>query len=350
MKYRKSISRRDFLKLSGTTLLGLQLSACGLAQTPSETPVLTNTPSIIPLLTATSAPTNTNTLTPITSREEMTMDTEYYHFQLGSFECVSLYDGFHGYKLEEMFTNVPRPDVEIALQAQGFSQKAVTTPFTFLYVNTGKHRILVDIGAGDLLPTTGKLLQNMRNAEIAPESIDSIFITHAHPDHIGGVLDDKGNPIFSHAVYYICRTEWDFWFSEQAASQGWGWMADFARAKLTPIKDKIIMLDREEEILPGVSVLFAPGHTPGHMVVSFSSQGKLLLYTADTVLHPLHLEHPDWLPVFDILPESAAASKQRIFDLAASTKCWVMGQQFPPSPSLGHVIKKDVGWEWQPIE
>src|SRR6266508_4540886 len=112
------------------------------------------------------------------SREEMTMDIEHYRFQLGRYDCVSLYDGFHDYKLEQMFTNVPRPDVEIALQAQGFSQKAVTTPFTFLYVNTGKHRILVDIGAGDLLPTTGKLLQNMLNAGITPESIDSIFITH----------------------------------------------------------------------------------------------------------------------------------------------------------------------------
>jgi len=278
------------------------------------------------------------------------MDIEHYRFQLGSYECVSLYDGFNDYKLEQMFTNVPGPDVEIALQAQGFSQSAVTTPFTFLYVNTGKHRILVDIGAGDLLPTTGKLLQNMLNGEITPESIDSIFITHAHPDHIGGVLDDAGKPIFANATYYICRVEWDFWFSEQAASQGWEWMADFAREKLTPIKDKTVMLDQEAEILPGVSVLFTPGHTPGHMVVSFSSQGERLLYTGDTVLHPLHLEHPDWLPVFDILRELAAASKSRIFDLAASTQCWVMGQQFPPFPSLGHVVKQKIGWEWQPIE
>ena len=86
------------------------------------------------------------------------------------------------------------------------------------------------------------------------------------------------------------------------------------------------------------------------MVVSFASEDEQLLYVGDTVLHPLHLEHPDWLLVFDIQPESAADSKQRIFDLAASTKCWVMGQQFPPFPSLGHVIKNVVGWEWQPIE
>jgi glyoxylase-like metal-dependent hydrolase (beta-lactamase superfamily II) len=278
------------------------------------------------------------------------MNADFYRFRLGNYECVSLYDGHHDYKLEQMVTNAPQVDVEVALRAHGFSPEFVTTPFTFLYVNTGKNRILMDIGAGNLLPTTGKLLHNMQRAGIAPESIDSIFITHAHPDHIGGVLDDLGRPIFTHATYYICRLEWDFWFSEQATSQGWEWMADFARAKLTPIKDKIVMLDKEEEILPEVSVLFAPGHTPGHLVVNFSAQGERLLYTGDTVLHPLHLEHPDWLPVFDILPEQAAASKSRIFDLAASTQCWVMGQQFPPFPSLGHVLKQKIGWEWQSIK
>jgi len=281
---------------------------------------------------------------------EAAMELGYYCFQLGNYECVSLYDGFHDYKHEQMFTNVSRADVELALQAQGLSLHAVTTPFTFLYVNTGKNKVLVDIGAGTISPTTGQLPHNLSMAGVAPESIDSIFITHAHPDHIGGVLDDSGKPIFTQATYFICRVEWDFWFSEQAPSQGWEWATGITRAKLTPIKDKTVMLDREDEILPGVSVLFAPGHTPGHMVVSFSAQGERLLYTGDTVLHPLHLEHPDWLPWFDRLPELAAASKSRIFDLAASTQCWVMGQQFPPFPSLGHVVKHKVGWKWQPIE
>jgi glyoxylase-like metal-dependent hydrolase (beta-lactamase superfamily II) len=278
------------------------------------------------------------------------MEMEFYPFQLGNFECVSLCDGVVEYKLESMVTNAPRTDVEAALLAHNLPIQAIYTPYAYLFVDTGQHRVLVDMGAGDLLPTAGKLLHSMRSAGITPESIDSIFITHAHGDHVGGALNDKGEPVFSRATYYICKKELDFWFSEQAAKQAGDWMTEVAREKLAPLKDKTVLIEQEGEILPEVGVLFAPGHTPGHMVVSFASKGKRLLYTGDTVLHPLHLEHPDWLPVFDILPEQAAASKRRIFNLAASTGSWVLGQHFPPFPNLGHVVKNGGEWEWQPVE
>ena len=84
--------------------------------------------------------------------------------------------------------------------------------------------------------------------------------------------------------------------------------------------------------------------------MSFSSGDEQLLYIGDYVLHPLHLEHPDWLPVYDILPEKAAASKLRISDYAADEQAWVIGQHFPPFPSLGHIVKQGEGWQWQPIE
>ena len=85
------------------------------------------------------------------------------------------------------------------------------------------------------------------------------------------------------------------------------------------------------------------------MVVSVSSGDQRLLYIGDTVLYPLHLEHPDWLPIFDIVPEKAEVSKHAVFDLAAEEQAWVIGQHFPPFPSLGHVVKKGKGWQWQPI-
>jgi glyoxylase-like metal-dependent hydrolase (beta-lactamase superfamily II) len=123
-----------------------------------------------------------------------------------------------------------------------------------------------------------------------------------------------------------------------------------ARQHLEPVKDRVNLLTDESDILPGIHVLAAPGHTPGHMVVSFSSDDEQLLYVGDCVLHPLHLEHPDWLPVYDILPEEAAASRRRIFDYAADEQAWGIGQHFPPFPSLGHVVRRGAGWRWQPSE
>lgn len=273
------------------------------------------------------------------------IQASYHRFQVGSFECVCLSDGYHDYKLEQMFANAPRLAIETALQAHGLSPDAVYTPYTYLYVNTGQHKILVDTGAGNIFPTTGNLLQNIEKAGIILQSIDAIFITHAHPDHVGGVLDEHGEAVFSQATYYISKSEWDFWFSDRAAVMAGDGMAEFARQKLTPIKPKTVLLECEGEVLPGVSVLFTHGHTPGHMAISFSSQNEQLIYIGDTVLHPLHLEHPDWLPIYDISPEAAQASKHRLFDLAAAQNCWVIGQHFPPFPSLGHVIKKDTGWK-----
>jgi glyoxylase-like metal-dependent hydrolase (beta-lactamase superfamily II) len=109
------------------------------------------------------------------------------------------------------------------------------------------------------------------------------------------------------------------------------------------------LLEGESEIVPGIRVIPAPGHTPGHMVVSVSSGDEQLLYIGDTVVHPLQMEHPDWTLIYDILPEETIASKRQILDLAATDKALVIGQQLTPFPSLGTVVKKGEGWAWQPI-
>jgi glyoxylase-like metal-dependent hydrolase (beta-lactamase superfamily II) len=275
---------------------------------------------------------------------------ELYQFKVGDFECFCINDGGLDYKLEHFFKNVPKEQVEKVLSEHNLPIDSIYTPYTHLIVRTKKHLILVDMGAGKVLPNNGKLPQTMRSAGIEPADIDTIIITHAHPDHIGGTLDDEGKPIYPKASYYIWKDEWDFWFSEVAYEKTNEFFVKVAREQLSPVKDRMILIEQESEILPGVSIIAAHGHTPGHIVVSFSSNSKQLYYIGDTVLYPLHLEYPNWLPIYDIIPEKAEISKRKIFDLVADNNALVIGQHFVPFPSIGSVTRKENGWLFQPIK
>lgn len=135
------------------------------------------------------------------------MNMESYQFKLGDFECVSISDGSHDYPLQDFFAKVPKEEIEELLRQRNLPTDHITTPYTYLFVDTGEHRVLVYMGAGNLFPTTGRLVRNMKAAGIEPAEIDTLIITHAHPDHIGGTLDDEGKPVYANARYFTWKDE-----------------------------------------------------------------------------------------------------------------------------------------------
>jgi glyoxylase-like metal-dependent hydrolase (beta-lactamase superfamily II) len=224
--------------------------------------------------------------------------------------------------------------------------------------------VLVDTGAGDLgahapqvflgidhsTSVTGLLEENMRAAGLEPSEIDTVIITHAHPDHVGGTLDETGGLVFPNANYFISGEEWEFWNSDTAMAKAPAIMIDIARRNLHPLKERLTLLEDATEIVPGVRAIATFGHTPGHIALSVASEGERLLHVSDAALHPLQLEHPEWTPAFDLLPEQASTSKRRIFDLAAEEDALVFAHHFSPFPNLGHVHDQEQGWRWQPID
>jgi glyoxylase-like metal-dependent hydrolase (beta-lactamase superfamily II) len=291
------------------------------------------------------------------------MENGVYRFTLGEFQCVSVSDGALNYPIESFFANVPRDDVEQALREYDLPTGQITSPYTCLFVDTGHHRVMIDTGAGNLgvhapqiFPSvdhattrTGRLVEHLRSAGIEPSSVDIVVITHAHPDHVGGTLNNDGSLVFANTQYFIARDEWEFWFSDIAEAKAPQWV-NIARQNLAPLQDRLTMIGDGAEVVPGITAIDTRGHTPGHIALSVVSRGEQLLHISDVVLHPLHFEHPDWLPVFDLLPEEAAMSKHRTSDLAAEQGALVFGHHFPPFPSLGHIKKLDTGWQWQPIK
>ena len=103
------------------------------------------------------------------------MKGDYYPFRLGRFQCFSLCDGEMDYKLEAMVRNAPPADIAAALQAHGLPTEVIATPYAYLYVQTGRHNVMVDMGAGDFAASTGGLLESLAAAGGKPEAIDAVL-------------------------------------------------------------------------------------------------------------------------------------------------------------------------------
>ena len=184
-----------------------------------------------------------------------------------------------------------------------------------------------------------------------PEEIDTVIITHGHPDHLGGNINDDEKVVFPKARWVIWKDEWEFWTSNRAEStldeHSKDILIGIARKNLTIIHDMVDLVDTESEIVPGIKAIATPGHTPGHIAVEISSYGEKLLCISDVALHPIHLEMPEWYAAVDLAPEQLITTRKRLFRRAASEKIKVIAFHFP-FPGLGYVVAKGKTWQWHP--
>ena len=291
------------------------------------------------------------------------MSAQRFRFRLGDFDCLVISDGTFAYPSPaqnvfiNFFVNAPSARLTQVLRRHNLDADSWTeyvSPYPCLVIDTGQHRVLIDTGAGSFSPTTGQLVSGLHAEGIQPTDIDRVILTHAHPDHVGGNLDRDGKLAFPNATYMIGRDEWTFWTAQPNLGDlpiddhGKQILVHVAQSNLHPLRDRIDLIDPDEEIIPGIRCIAAPGHTPGHMAVEVTSARDQLLHIADTVLHPIHLEEPNWHSAVAIHPHQVADTRRRILTTASKEKTLTLASHFP-FPGVGHVRRQGEGWRWQPI-
>lgn len=273
----------------------------------------------------------------------------YYRTKVGNFQVTALLDGGMEFT-DDLFTSVGgKPEDIAAAKEKNFFDPAKGIPgfVNGFLVNTGTRMILIDTGRGG---ADGRLEQNLSAAGVAPDQIDSVIITHGHPDHAGGLLDAGGMRVFKKATVRISKEDLDFWYSPEARKKlpQKAQMFDMAQKFLSPYRDagQIDTFPLGSDIGNGVSSVALPGHTPGHSGVRISDGSDQLLIWADIVHCPaLQFANPDQSIGYDIDPDMARETRKKIFDEVATDKIRVGGMHLC-FPAIGHVAKAGTGYEF----
>jgi glyoxylase-like metal-dependent hydrolase (beta-lactamase superfamily II) len=261
----------------------------------------------------------------------------FHRFKVGNMNATIVSDGpllLHA--PEQIFLGPTSGDLTDALGEAGQRTDRIRVEQNCLLLQTAGRTLLFDNGLGSEKlygPDSGRLLDSLREAGVAPSEIDAVVLTHAHSDHCWGTMADDGTPNFPNAALYLSREELDFWTSATPGPRTARSVAG-VRKHILPLRDRIKIIRDGEEFFPGVHAWATPGHTPGHMAFLFDGDWCL---TGDVAYHdPLSYVFPDAESVYDTDRDLGVRTRKRLLDRLVADRLSVIGYHHP-WPGLGRV-------------
>ena len=277
----------------------------------------------------------------------------FHTYKVGDVAVTALYDGIWEKPHDPAFIkNASVEETKDALAKAALPTDFVSIPLTVTVLKVGDRLILVNSGSGgQWQPTAGKLHGNMKAAGIDPAQIRTILVSHFHPDHIYGLME-KGtnNPVFPDAEIIVSGPEYRWWTEPgrvEKLPEGRKALGQRIQA-VFPTWKNFTLIEGEKEVAPGIRLVNAPGHTPGHSAFLVGSGNQQLMISNDTAYVPALLApHPEWQGAYDQDGPLAVETRRKLIDRVIADKMMVCGAHFP-FPGAGAFAKDGAGYAFTP--
>lgn len=260
---------------------------------------------------------------------------------IGTSKIDVLSDGHLQLPVSMLMADVDPKQMKTLFEKHQLSMTAHQPSCNLTLVRDEDRVILFDAGSGtNFMPTAGKISEALDAIEVDPSEVTHVVFTHAHPDHLWGLLDDFDDPMFSEAEYMISNKEWDYWINPQTVDdigEARQIFAVGAKRNLEAIEDRMTRFEFESEILPGIRAINTAGHTPGHASFEVRSGSESVVVVGDVLSNPYYsFEAPQWPIGSDQDQELAITARKNLLDQLASDKMQMIGYHIP-FPGIGRV-------------
>jgi glyoxylase-like metal-dependent hydrolase (beta-lactamase superfamily II) len=274
----------------------------------------------------------------------------YYRFEVGSVEATVVSDGPMAIGApEKIFLGPTAQEIGEMMTELFLPADNMVLDQNALVINTGDKLALFETGMSSVKRNNdmGRLTQNLKSAGIDPKDIDYVIPSHAHIDHIGGILAEDGSPNYPNAQIFISQEDLAYWTDDaRRGTPGEGSMLA-AKKNLLPNRDRILFYSDGKEVIPGVQAMHTPGHTVGHTCFVITSAGKTLYFAGDLVHHKIIVEKPRMEDFFDTDRQLGIQTRLKTMDMLAAQRMLSLVYHLP-WPGLGHFVKRGDGFHFEP--